>query len=390
MAKAPEGSTGTDPKGSPTNGSENSMNKSTFTYDRWMESIGIPIHRGYTIEDLRTVELGWWEERQCKAAFMQLMGQEGVTSAWITEIAPGKTLPPVKFALDEVVYVVDGRGLTTIWSEKGPTKKTFEWQKRSLFLMPHNYVHQLTNMQGDKPVRLLRYSYLPLALSAVQDPQFFFNNPYQGPDVLAQDGEFYSEAKQVQDSDKWNVWNRRIYWYGNFFPDMALWDKLDDNKTRGAGGSSVFIDFPGSELSCHMSVFASRTYKKAHRHGPGRVIVIPAGEGYSIMWEEGKEKIVVPWREASVLVPPNKWFHQHFNAGGTPARYLALHPPMQFHGYAEKVEDRAKDQIEYPDEDPYIRNKFEEELAKRKLTSLMPKEAYTDRDYEWSKSMGKQ
>ena len=31
-----------------------------------------------------------------------------------------------------------------------------------------------------------------------------------------------------------------------------------------------------------MSVFDARLYKKAHRHGPGRVIVIPVGEGYSI------------------------------------------------------------------------------------------------------------
>jgi hypothetical protein len=71
-------------------------------------------------------------------------------------------------------------------------------------------------------------------------------------------------------------------------------------------------------------------------------------------------------------------------------RYLALHPPMQFHGHAEKVEDRAKDQIEYPDEDPFIRNKFADELAKRGVTSLMPDEAYANRNYEWSKAMGKQ
>jgi gentisate 1,2-dioxygenase len=136
-------------------------------------------------------------------------------------------------------------------------------------------------------------------------------------------------------------------------------------------------------------VFAAQTYKKAHRHGPGRAIIIPAGEGYSVMWEEGKEKIVVPWHECSLFVPPNRWFHQHFNVGGSNARYLALHPPMQFHGHAEKVEDRAKDQIEYPDEDPFIRQKFEEELAKRGVQSLMPDEAYSNRNYEWSKAMGK-
>jgi gentisate 1,2-dioxygenase len=147
--------------------------------------------------------------------------------------------------------------------------------------------------------------------------------------------------------------------------------------------------FPNSEVFAHMSVFGAQTYKKGHRHGPGRVIIIPAGEGYSIMWEEGKEKVVVPWHECSVFVPPNRWFHQHFNVGAAPARYLALHSPMQFYGHAEKVEDRAKDQIEYPNEDPWIRKKFEEELAKRGLKSLMPDEAYANRDYEWSKAMGK-
>src|SRR5262249_27625967 len=130
----------------------------------------------------------------------------------------------------------------------------------------------------------------------------------------------------------------RGFWYGNFFPDMRAWNKLDSNERRGAGGKSVFIQFPNSELTAHMSVFAPKTYKKAHRHGPGRAIIIPAGEGYSIMWEEGKEKIVCPWHECSMVTPPNKWFHQHFNAGGDMARYLALHPPMQFHGHAEKIE----------------------------------------------------
>jgi len=358
------------------------MATADFTYDRWMESVGIPIHRGFYVEDLKTVELGWWKEHQCKAAFMQLMGQEGVTSAIIMEIGPGNTLPPVRFALDEIIYVVAGRGLTTVWAREGSPKKTFEWQKHSMFLVPHNTIHQLSNMQGDSPVRLLRYSYFPLALSAVQEPAFFFDNPYQGPDRLSgENGDFYSEAKVLNSSE--DMWGR-VYWYGNFFPDMRAWDRLDANKRRGAGGRSVYMRFPDSEMSCHMSLFASRTYKKAHRHGPGRVIVIPAGEGYSILWEEGKEKIVVPWHEGSVFVPPNRWFHQHFNLGAIPARYLAMHPPMQFHGHAEKVEDRARDQIEYTDEDPWIRRKFEAELAKRGQTSLMPDEAYKNRSYEWS------
>jgi gentisate 1,2-dioxygenase len=164
---------------------------------------------------------------------------------------------------------------------------------------------------------------------------------------------------------------------------MRAWDKLQDLQHRGAGGKSVTIQFAGSDMSCHMSVFPPGTYKKAHRHGPGRVIVIPGGEGYSLMWQEGEERVIVPWQEAALFVPPTRWFHQHFNLGSEPARYLALHPPVQFYGHAEKVEDRVKDTIEYVKEDPWVRQYFESELAKRGNRSLMPEEAYTDPNYVW-------
>jgi hypothetical protein len=68
------------------------------------------------------------------------------------------------------------------------------------------------------------------------------------------------------------------------------------------------------------------------------------------------------------------WFHQHFNAGSEPARYLALrwgsdkygvHAVRMSHGSraSESVEEGG-DQIEYPNEDPKIMQIFLEELAK--------------------------
>jgi hypothetical protein len=43
-----------------------------------------------------------------------------------------------------------------------------------------------------------------------------------------------------------------------------------------------------------------------------------------------------------------------------------------------------RDQIEYVDEEPRVRERFQDELAKRGLTSQMPEEAYRNRDYEWA------
>lgn len=352
-------------------------------YDRWIESVGIPVHRGYFVGDVRTVDLGPWNGRECHAAFLQLEGQEGVAEARVTEIAPGRTLPPLKFAMDEIVYVVEGRGLTTVWGANPSTKKTFEWQKHSMFLLPRNCTHQLANTQGNSPTRLLHCNYLPLAMLTVAEPGFFFDNPYSSPDsLMGQDGGLFSEAKAIQQTGEGGP-RGGVFWFGNFFPNMRAWDNLVPFKGRGAGGHVVWIRFPRSPMTCHMSVFPAQSYKKAHRHGPGFVIVIPSGEGYSVMWPEGGDKVFVPWQEGSVFVPPNRWFHQHFNLGSAPARYLALHPPQGLSGYTEAIVDPSRDQIEYPNEDPLIRRRFEEELAKRGLTSLMPEEAYRDRNFEW-------
>lgn len=349
-------------------------------YDLWIETLGLPVHRGYYVDDVRTVEVGWWEERQCSAAILKLVGQEGVAESRVMEIPPGATLPPVRFALDEVVYVAEGRGLTTVTMTDG-SQTTFEWQKHSLFMLPRNCTYQLSNTQGSSPARTLHYNYLPTAMSVVPDPDFFFKSSYPTRIVGDGGGGFYSEAKIIQMNE-----SRMAYWLGNFFPDMRAWDRLAPFRGRGAGGHVVWIRFPGSAMTNHMSVFPSRTYKKGHRHGPGVMIVIPAGEGYSLMWPEGKERVVVPWHEGSVFVPPNQWYHQHFNLGDAPARYLAFHSPRAVDAENARIDETlaVRQQIEYPDEDPEIRRMFERELAKRGLTSLMPEEAYRRRDFEWS------
>jgi len=56
---------------------------------------------------LRDLELAWWPQGECNTAFVQLMGMEGVNELRVSEIAPGKTLPPFKLGVDEVVYVLE-------------------------------------------------------------------------------------------------------------------------------------------------------------------------------------------------------------------------------------------------------------------------------------------
>ena len=344
-------------------------------YDQWVESLDLPVHRGYFVEDVRNLEVAPWPEMGCNAAIIQLAGMEGVADARITEIPPGGSTYPMRFALDEVIYVADGQGLATVWAE-GVERKTFEFSPRSLFVIPRGAVRQFANARGDRPARLITNTYLPVGMSLIPDPTYFFNSTYEDSSLLeASEDELYSVAKR-------SPGGRGASWFGNFFTDLAAWNGLVPHRQRGGGGHVVDIQFPHSEMGGHMSVFPPGTYKKAHRHGPGVVIIIPAGEGYSIMWPEGQEKVIVPWHESSMFVPPNRWFHQHFNVSVEPARYLALSPIRQMRGLSDRM-NPLLDQVEYPNEESWIHEMFEEELGKRGLESLMPEGAYQDPHYKW-------
>ena len=63
-----------------------------------------------------------------------------------------------------------------------------------MFLVPRNHWHVFSNMQGDKPVRLFHYSYMPIAMSALPEPDMYFNNPYE-PKVSAGEWRFLFRSK---------------------------------------------------------------------------------------------------------------------------------------------------------------------------------------------------
>jgi hypothetical protein len=97
------------------------------------------------------------------------------------------------------------------------------------------------------------------------------------------------------------------------------------------------------------------------------------------MWREGEALQRFDWGPGSLIVPPERWFHQHFNAGAGPARYLALRwGSKKFFGIMGEGSDRpfkdikeGGDQIEYGDEDPMVRRMFEEALAEVGIESKM-------------------
>ncbi len=331
------------------------------TYQTWLEQEGLPIMQDYCIPDLLAVPLKPWKRKGGLGAFIRLVGAENADDAYLCEIPPGASLKPQKHLFDELIYIISGKGATTLWNEGSP-KQTFEWQEGSLFSPPLNTWHQHFNAQGDRPVRYVGVTLAPVFLNLFNDVDYIFNNNYV----------FKNRYNGEKDYFKKGQFLMAAVLETNFVPNVSTL-RLDDyaNSQRGAGATSIEFQMSNNIMEPHISEFPMGTYKKAHRHSPGAHIIMLSGQGYSLMWIEDRPKIRIDWKVGSMFAPPGYWFHQHFNTGKEPARYLALKAgeARKFRGILKhhQVSKSVKlggDQIEYQDEAPDIRRLYKEELAK--------------------------
>ena len=349
-----------------------------FPYHDFVKEEGIPVHEAYAV-DCHTLAVEPWERLGGLGAYIHLVGRSDYLSAYVVEIPPGGQLNVEQHMHDELMHVISGRGATVIEEPNGK-KHSFEWGPNSIFGIPLNAKHQLFNGSGTEPARLAAVTDLPIIFNIFHRKEFIFDNPFVDTGELYGDEEgFYAhEAHAIQRE------NGRTEWYGNFFPDLTIWDNLTEYGGPGRLALSGGITFPQSAHRPGLMVLPSRRYRAAHRHGPGVTIIgIQEARGFVVMWPPGggpDDYILTPWQEGSVFVPPNMWYHQHINSGPLENRQLRLFPPRPIMNYSFVD---PKQWIPFTEEDPWIRQKFEEDLANQNLTSLMPEEAYVNPDFEW-------
>ncbi|HTH95939.1 MAG TPA: cupin domain-containing protein [Stellaceae bacterium] len=334
-------------------------------YTRWIAAEGLDIISAHYIRSLHKVELKPWARRGGKGVYINHEASRTSNDCYVVEIAPGGKLEPQRMVFEEMIYVLSGRGSTKVWNTAGQSI-TFEWGKGSLFAIPLNCSHQHFNGSGTEPARFCAVTNGPGIINLYEDPEFLFNSPHDfknrfsgEPDYFANKGEQNGFLLQT-----------------NFVAD-AINLPLITAKERGAGGGHIRFNLAKGSMNSHISQFPVGTYKKGHCHGPGAHVIIMGGEGYSLMWPEGEEPRRYDWEEGTMVVPPNLWFHQHFNTGTTPARYLAFKHEVVSIRNAQGVPKAwisrrvGGDQIDYADEKQIVRDLFAEALAKHGLEPRM-------------------
>ena len=334
-------------------------------YTRWVKGEGLDILGAHYVPNLKTVELKPWARRGGKGVYLNHEASRTTNDCYVCEIPAGGKLAPQRQLFEEMVYVLSGRGSTQIWNDAGQ-RSSFEWKAGALFAIPLNTWHQHFNGSGKEPARYVAVTNAPVVINLYEDPDFVFNTKYDFKNRFSGEPDYFANKGE----------QKGFLLATNFVAD-AVNLPLISAKERGAGGGHIRFNLARGSLPAHISQFPVGTYKKAHAHGPGAHVILLSGEGYSLMWPEGEEPRRYEWQVGTMIVPPNMWFHQHFNTGTTPARYLAFKHEVVSIRNAQGVPKAwisrrvGGDQIDYADETSVVRKMFSDELAKNGLTPRM-------------------
>lgn len=334
-------------------------------YQRWQKAEGIPVYKGACVKDLYHADVAPWGRIGQKGAFVNLADQE-IDDAWLIEIGPSGNTEPLHHMFEATIIVLEGQGTTSIW-QKGQPKQTVEWGRGSVFAPPINCYYQHYNLDGQRPARLLAVTLAPMVINFFRSSDMPFNVDYVFKDRYGGEAEYFSGTGERDEA-------RSREWVTNFIRDIRAFP-LDSNDGRGVGSFRLGFTFARNQMVAHSSAWPVGTYLKGHRHGVGAHVLILEGSGYSLLWFEGEEREKVDWADGSVLSPRNREFHQHFNPGPDPVRYLAFRlGAADVNRYTSAGVELF--QYEPEDEDPAVYDLFERECTKNGVEPAIPRPKY--------------
>ncbi len=230
-------------------------------FDEWVKREGLDLIRGHKVEDVYTQLLKPWARTGGNAVQIQLQGTGELNAAYICEIAPKNQLLPQKHMYEEMVFILTGRGSTTVWYDE-KHKNSFEWQAGSLFAIPLNSHYQHFNGSGSEPVRYLAVTTAPIMMNLIRNEDFIFNNDAVFPErYQGQDNYFSGKIK----TELFTLWDMPLNVnFSNFYADVYNVNVQEWNRgvnTRGynfelANGvqGAHLLEIPGGQRPVALSL----------------------------------------------------------------------------------------------------------------------------------------
>jgi len=94
----------------------------------------VPIVESFHVPDLLEVEVGPWERKGSWGHFPAAR-RRVCQQLILLEIPPSGQTTVQRHMYEELIYVIKGRGATTVWNGRG-ARTSFEWSVGSFFAIP--------------------------------------------------------------------------------------------------------------------------------------------------------------------------------------------------------------------------------------------------------------
>ena len=281
-------------------------------YLRFVRGEGLDVIGAQYVPNLRTVELKPWARKGGKGVVINHEASRTSNDCYVCEIAPGKALEPQHHLFEEMILMLAGRGSTTVWNDAGE-RVTFEWKAGAMFAIPLNCWYRHFNGSGQEPVRYVAVTNVPSVINLYDDLEFVFDHPHDFNNRFSGEADYFSaKGEQV----------------GFLLQTNFVAGRGQPAADRRQGARRRRRPYPlqhGARLDRqpHLAV-PGRHLQEGARARAGRPRHRALGRGLFADVAGGRGAARYDWQVGTLIVPPNAWFHQHFNAGPTPARYLAF------------------------------------------------------------------
>src|SRR5882724_287445 len=94
------------------------------SFDQFLDWEELPVIRNFVVGDIRKVEVTPWRRRGGLGCYIILGHPREApnSAAYVCEIPPGESLNPQKQMFEEMIYVLKGRGATSVWLDDGRSR----------------------------------------------------------------------------------------------------------------------------------------------------------------------------------------------------------------------------------------------------------------------------
>ena len=165
-------------------------------YLRFVRSEGLDIISAHYVRNLRHVELKPWARRGGRGVYLNHDASRTSNDCYVCEIPPAGKLNPQRQLFEEMVYILDGRGSTTVWNDAGQ-RVTFEWKAGSIFGIPLNCWHQHFNGSGQAPARYVAVTNAPVVINLYEDIDFVFGHGRDFKGRFNGEPDYFATGKEV-------------------------------------------------------------------------------------------------------------------------------------------------------------------------------------------------